>query len=257
MRTSESIARGAPVHGLRTPVLAACALVACALAIGCSAEELPEAMQQTAQQLFATRAWPALGRCLGCHATRPTIDFLAPGTPAEAYPTLLAFQPPIIDVSSPASSLVLTMGKHTGPPLLAPDADAVLAWLEAERVERVADGGATVAVGPVSLLLGAVTAIDLGHGATLRFTASAAADGIGLRQIELAAGPRGLHVVHPLFVTHPPRVPARIDASDAFGDVDLALAAGATEPLGGGAAVLPSFDPADPISIDFRTLEAP
>ncbi|HMG56031.1 MAG TPA: hypothetical protein VK601_21180 [Kofleriaceae bacterium] len=256
MRTSESIAGGAPVHGLRTPGPAAGALVACALAIGCDAAESPQA-PQTAQQLFVTRAWPALGRCLGCHATRPAIDFLAPGTPAEAYPTLFVFQPPIVDVASPGSSLVLTMGKHTGPPLLPPEADAVLAWLEAERVERVPDGGMAVEVGPVSLALGAITTIDLGLGATLRFTASPAAGGIGLRQIELAAGPGGLHVVHPLFATHPPRVPPRIDASDAFGDVDVTLDAGALDPLGGGAAVLPDFDPADPISIHFRTLEAP
>src|SRR5262245_58268456 len=87
-------------------------LATCVLA-GCDAAPPPE----TAQQLFTHRAWPALTVCTGCHAGQPTIDFLAPGTATGAYETMFAFQPPIVDVASPASSLVLTMGKHTGPAL--------------------------------------------------------------------------------------------------------------------------------------------
>jgi hypothetical protein len=148
------------------------------------------------------------------------------------------------------------MGKHTGPALSPPEADAILAWLEAEHAERVPDPGLAIAVGPVQLTLGAVTIIDLGQGASLRFLPSAAAEGLALRQIAVAAGPRGLHVVHPLFVTHPPIVPPRIDTADTFGDVDLMVAASSFALLGGGSAVL-AFDPGDPITIHFRTLEAP
>jgi hypothetical protein len=233
----------------------ALALAACALLGGCGTTE-PVA-PGSAQQLFATRAWPALSRCTGCHATQPTIDFLAPGTATEAYATMFAFQPPIVDVASPASSLVLTMGKHTGPALLAVESDAVLAWLEAERVERVPDRGAVVSVGPVTLALGAVNVIDLGHGATLRFVPAAAAEGLALRGLAIAAGSTGLRVVHPLFATDPPLVPPRVDPADTFGDVELDLAAGGIEVLGGGSAVFPGFDPADPITIHFRTLETP
>ncbi|HEY6175510.1 MAG TPA: hypothetical protein VIX73_13725 [Kofleriaceae bacterium] len=245
------MAGGSRLDGAERVLLAAtCAI--CATWIGCGAAPQSE----SAQQLYVDRAWPALARCAGCHATRPTIDFLAPGTPSEAYATLFAFQPPIVDVASPASSLVLTMGKHTGPALLPSEADAVLAWLDAEHAERVPDPGLAIAVGPVQLALGAVTSIDLGLGASLRFLPSPAAEGLALRQLAVAAGPRALHVVHPLFVTHPALVPPRIDTADTFGDVDLTVAAGSFALLAGGSAVL-AFDPGDPISIHFRTLEAP
>jgi len=238
------------VRGLLT-IFAICAI--CATSTGCDGGP---ATGESAQQLFLNGAWPALGRCAGCHATRPTIDFLAPGTPSGAYATIFAFQPPIVDVESPAASLVLTMGKHTGPALLPYEADAVLAWLEAEHAERVPDPGLAIAVGPLQLALGATATVDLGLGASLRFVPSPAAEGLALRQLAVAAGPRGLHLVHPLFVTHPPIVPPRIDTADTFGDVDLTLAAGAVAALGGGSAVL-AFDPSDPITIYFRTLEAP
>jgi mono/diheme cytochrome c family protein len=234
---------------------AAAPLALAALAAACSSELPPPAM--SAQQLFETRAWPAFVRCIGCHATRPSIDFLAPGVASEAYPTLFVYQPQIIDVASPASSLVLTMGKHTGPELLPAEAEAVMAWLEAEHAERVPPPALATTIGPVPLTLDAPAAIGLGFGATLRFTPTQAATGIALRQITVTAGAAGLHVVHPLFATHPALVPLRIDRSDALGDVDQELAPDATEPLGGGSAVLPDFDPADPITIHFRTLEAP
>jgi hypothetical protein len=240
---------------MRTSEARAAAAAACALVIGCDAAVPPG--NAPAQGLFAARAWPALTRCAGCHATQPAIDFLAPGTVTGAYETLFAFQPPIVDVASPASSLVLTMGKHTGPALLPDESDAVLAWLEAEHTERAPDGIAAVGVGPVRLALDTVNVVDLGHGATLRFTPSAAAEGLALRGLTLAAGAGRLHVVHPLFGSRPPIGPARIDAADTFGDVELELAAGATELLGGGSAAFPDFDPGDPILIHFRTLEAP
>ncbi len=246
MRTSKPIASQARVCCL--------AIAACLLWIGCHD---PLSTEQSAQQLFTSQAWPALGRCAGCHATQPAIDFLAPGTAVEAYATVFAFQPPIVDVASPESSLVLTMGTHTGPALLPAESEAVLGWLEVEHAERVPGGAPPITFGPVSLVLDAPNVVDLGHGAVLRFVPSASAEGLAVRQVELAAGETGVHVVHPLFATHPPIVPPRIDTTDAFGDVDVDVAAGASVALDGGSAAFPDFDPADPITIHFRTLEAP
>jgi hypothetical protein len=246
--------RSESIADRRTALAAALISAACG-GIGCGASDPAPAV--SAPQLFATRAWPALGRCAGCHASQPAIDFLAPGTPTEAYATLFAFQPPIVDVASPASSLVLTMGQHTGPALLPSEAAAVLAWLEAERAERVPDPGTPVTFGPVDLALNAVNVVDLGRGATLQFVPSPSTEGVALRGIELTAGAAALHVVHPLFASQPSLGPPRIDTTDAFGDVDLDLAAGTGVALGGGAAVFPGFDPGDPITIHFRTLEAP
>jgi len=250
MRRRQSIAEPTAMAVVGPLIIAACALL-----IGCDSMESTE--HQTAQQLFMARAWPSLSRCAGCHATQPTIDFLAPGTATEAYATMFAFQPPIVDVASPASSLVLTMGKHTGPALLPAESDALLAWLEAERIERVPDGGLPIAFGPIDLALGATNFVDLGHGAMLEFVPSPSAEGLALRGIELATGTLRLRVVHPLFASHPSLGPPRIDATDAFGDIELDLAAGLRVALGGGAAVFPGFDPGDPITIHFRTLETP
>ncbi|HEY5947168.1 MAG TPA: hypothetical protein VIV40_16810, partial [Kofleriaceae bacterium] len=89
-------------------------LVACALLSGCldEAASVPTAM--TARERWNTQAWPALTACASCHGSQPAIDFFAPGTVDGAYTTVFDFQPPVLDVSAPASSLLLTMGKHTG-----------------------------------------------------------------------------------------------------------------------------------------------
>ncbi len=253
MRPSEPIA-GRGTASRRTRRLLTVA--ACSTLLGCGATD-PSIDQLTAAQHFATRAWPALARCYGCHATQPSIDFLAPGTADGAYATILGFQPPIVDIESPSSSLVLTMGKHTGPALAPPEADAVLGWLEAEREVRIPEGGAPVEIGPVVLALGMMTTVDLGRGATLRFVPAPAAVGLSLTHLALAAGDGPLHVVHPLFASHPRVGPLRVDADDIFGDLDVVLAAHQVELLGGGAALFATFAVTDPITIDFRTLEAP
>ena len=228
----------------------------CSMLISCDVGD-PPVVELSADQQFQTKAWPALGRCVGCHGSQPAIDFLAPGTAQGAYATVFDFQPPIVDVESPASSLLLTMGKHTGPAMLPGDADAVLAWLEAEREVRIPDSGHPVAIGPVTLALGAVNTVDLGFGATLRFVPATAVGGLSLTQLQLTAGATGLHAVHPLFTSKPAVGDPRIDTADAFGDLDLKLTANATSPLGGGAALFATFAPTDPITLHFRTLEAP
>ena len=228
----------------------------CSTLLGCDVAS-PAIAKLPAGQQFTANAWPALARCVGCHGSQPAIDFLAPGTAEGAYATVFTFQPPIVDVESPASSLLLTMGKHTGPAMLPAEADAVLAWLEAEHEARIPDGGHPVAIGPVTLALGTANTVDLGLGATLRFVPEAAAGGLSLTQLALAAGPGGLHVVHPLFTSKPAVGDPRIDTVDTFADLDLDLAAGATSPLGGGAARFPTFSSTDPLTIHFRTLEAP
>jgi mono/diheme cytochrome c family protein len=234
----------------------------CSTLLGCGAADPPP--QLSPEQLFATEAWPALQRCAACHTNQPAIDFLAPGTAQGAYATVFAYQPPVVDVEFPAASAILGMGKHTGPALFPPEADAVLAWLEAEHAARVPDHGMPVAIGPVTLALGAPNTVDLGLGATLRFvpaaadgTAGGTAGGLSLTGLELAAGAGGLHVVHLLVTSKPAVGDPRLDTADTFGDLDLDLAGNAVERLGGGAALFPTFAPTDPITLHFRTLEAP
>lgn len=237
---------------MRLPILVG----GCALAFGCT-DTQPALAPPDAHTLFATSAWPALAVCNGCHGKQPTIDFLAPGTPDGAYQTIFAFDPPIVDLQTPSASLVLTMGKHTGPPLPPDAASTVLAWIVAEQKARVPGAVPPVEVGPVSPEVGVPQSLDLGLGAKLSFVATAATEGLYLSQLQIVAGSNGLHVVHPLFVSYPAPKQQLPDDVDRFGDVDAQLAAGATLALGGGDAWFLSFSATDPVAIYFTTLEAP
>lgn len=209
-----------------------------------------------AQQQFTQRAWPALAGCVGCHGAQPTIDFLAPGTPDGAYASLFAFQPAVVDLGAPSASLLVTMGKHTGPALDQQSAQDVLTWIEQERSERVTPNP-TIAVGPIDLSLGSPAQLALPTGGTIAFTPTSVAGGLQLSQLAITAPAGGLHVVHPLFVLDPAKLPAVVDALDRFADVDVRLGAGERYDLGGGDALFLDFDPSTPLSIHFQKLEAP
>jgi hypothetical protein len=228
------------------------------LLAGCvDTEQLPAMPTLDAAHQFSERAWPALSVCAGCHGSQPTIDFLAPGTADGAYATVFAFQPAIIDLGSPSASLLVTMGKHTGPALDPTSAQTVLDWLDQERKERVTPTGSAIEVGPVSLVLGTPASLALPTGGTIAFTPSTIANGLYLSQLAITAPAAGLHVVHPLFVEHPARLPAIIDTLDRFSDVDVRLGPNETYELGGGDALFLDFDPSVPLAVHFHTLEAP
>lgn len=208
----------------------------------------------TPREHFVTRAWPALDTCVGCHGSRPTIDFLAKGTADTAYDTVLAFQPPVVDLSAPSASLLLTMGQHTGPALDPADAEAVFAWLEAERDARTDDGRDPIVIGPVQP--GAGISLALGTtGGRITFDAMPFPGGLYVTNTQITAGAAGLSVRHPLFVSNPVDVEPVIDTLDRFADVDLALDPNASERLAD--ALFLGFAYADPLTIHFQALEAP
>jgi hypothetical protein len=220
---------------------------------GCLGGATSEPPMLSAREQWTNTAWPALSTCAGCHGAQPAIDFLAPNTADGAYETVFEFQPPVIDVEVPASSLLLTMGKHTGPPLGSGAASAVLAWLGAERDERVPDIGEGVRVGPFIPTIGAPMTFDLGvAGATIEMVPEASEAGLYVSRLTLKAG-TGLHVVHPLFVSRPPH--PIVDAVDRFSELDMVLAPNATVELG--PAWFLAFDPTEYLSIHFSALEAP
>jgi len=225
-------------------------MVACVLLAGCVDEAMP-VPAATARDRWA-QAWPFLATCAGCHATRPAIDFLAPGTADGAYATIFAFQPPVIDVEAPAASLLLTMGKHSGPAFDAGGAASVLAWLQAERDERVPDMGQALRIGPFKPELGVPLTLDLGvAGATLSLTAESSTVGLYVAKLTIDAG-TGLALAHPLFVSRPPS--PVLDDIDRFSELDLSLDAGKQAELG--PAWFVAFDPDDYVSVYFENLEA-
>lgn len=209
----------------------------------------------TPREQFVEAAWPALVRCVGCHAKQPTIDFLAPGDVELAYTSVFEFQPPVLEVEAPSSSLLLTMGEHTGPALTAPESAAVLGWLETEKTARAGTAELPVVIGPVVPVIGSLTTVDLGFGASLEFVAMPYPGGLYLSELQLTAGPSRLRVVHPLFVSRPEAGELVLDPVDRFGELDVELQPGEIEPLG--AAVFSTFASTDPFTIHFRTLEAP
>lgn len=234
--------------------IAGCAAVAASIALaGCLGGASSETQTLSAREQWSQRAWPALATCAGCHGSQPAIDFLAPSSADGAYETVFGFQPPVIDVEVPASSLLLTMGKHTGPALGGDAAAQVLAWLEAERDERVPEVGESVRVGPAVPTLGAPMTFDLGvGGASLMIVPEASEAGLYLSRVSLYAG-TGLHVVHPLFVSRPAH--PIVDDIDRFGELDMVLAAGTSVELG--PVWFLAFAPGDYLSIHFSALEAP
>lgn len=251
MRPIESIGRVDSLkHARRLDPLIG---LACMLVTGCFDEATPTPPELTARESFVQLAWPALGACQGCHGAQPAIDFLAPGTPEGAYTTVFEFQPPVIDVGAPASSLLLTMGQHTGPALDPGAASLVLQWLEAERDERVPDIGESVSVGPFLATLGAPMTLELPvQGATVTLVPEAGEAGLYLSRLTVTAG-GGLRLAHPLFVSRPPK--PILDELDRFAELDVSLAAG--EVLELGPAAFLAFDPSDYLTIHFKTLEAP
>lgn len=227
--------------------------LACAMVAGCLDEAAPASVALTAREEFTAHAWNALAACAACHAKQPGLDFLAPGTEAGAYESLFAFQPPVIDLDVPGSSLLLTMGKHTGPAMSAAAAAPILEWLQAERDERVTETAGTVRIGPFMPAHGTPVMLDLGvGGATLTIVTEPSERGLYARRITLTSG-SGIRLTHPLFVSRP--LHPVLDESDRFDDLDLQLEAGKTVELG--PAWFFSFDPVDYVAIHFATLEAP
>jgi hypothetical protein len=247
--------RVAEVVCMRPSIFEGVAVAAGLCLVGCLGDPMSTdtTTPLTARDSWNQRAWPALATCAGCHGKQPAIDFLSPGTSDGAYTTVFAYQPPVIDVEVPSASLLLTMGKHTGPAFQADQAAAVLAWLEAERSERMPEGGNTVRIGPVLPTPGTAITLDLGiNGAQLTLMPETSEAGLYFSHVTVNGG-GGVHLTHPLFVSRPPK--PILDSVDRFGALDAKVAAGGQLELG--PAWFLDFSAADYLSIHFSTLEAP
>ena len=210
-------------------------------------------------EAFVAEAWPALSSCTACHGRQPGIDFLAPGEARAAYATLFAYQPALIDLDAPASSLLLAMGEHSGPALAPRQVDAVRGWIQDERAWRLGPEEPPTVVGPFEVVVGGTTVVDLGPagapGAELAFGAEAIESGLYLTDITILAGGGGARVTHPMFVSHPTGAAPLPDPADRFGDVDLEIPPETALALGAGRALFVGFAPTDPIRVHFRALE--
>lgn len=143
-------------------------------------------------------------RCGGCHgASRSAPDFLRPDPDVR---TALLSYPALIDLESPRTSRLLTKGEHTGPAFAAAEAREVQTWIELEAA-------AGTVLTPMDREL-ATTPVEVREGfnnlpldplgmpaSSIHFVASRVGDGIFLDGVQVASGPMGARLEHPVFVT--------------------------------------------------------
>lgn len=235
---------------------------ACAIA-GCTAGEIAlrdelddgSEAERAAIESFDKDVMPILSaNCAACHATMPNVDFLK----SEPDPRQRMMEwPDLVDLQAPSDSLLLNKGSHEGPALTVDQSAVILEWIQ---LERVAAGGEETAVemDPFQPVAG-LNSIDLGvvglTGSSISFRMEPLAVGMYLSEIMLSAGPDGAHLVHPLFVVWQADGPEP-DPIDRFAGLDLALASGQSQMVGGGTAVFVDVAPDSMLSLHFELAEA-
>jgi hypothetical protein len=245
------------VHA-RLSLATACALAGCtagSIAVREGDDEMSEEMR-AALESFDKEVMPILSaNCAACHATMPNVDFLK--SEPDARQRMMEW-PDLVDLQSPSDSLLLNKGSHEGPALTIEQSAVILEWIQ---LERAAAGGETTAVemDPFQPVAG-VNTIDLGDiglaGSTISFRMEPLAVGMYLSEIVLEAGPDGAHLVHPLFVVWQEADEPEPDPIDRFAGLDLAVASGQSQMVGGGTAVFVDVAPDSMLSLHFELAEA-
>lgn len=180
--------------------------------------------EQTARQLFISKALPQLvANCQVCHdGSRADIGFMQGSNDLAKREALLAYQPQVVNTDAPGSSRLLTKGQHEGPPLDAIQTSDLLEWIQAER--DVVGGGVTdpgLRTEPVlvSICTGGLPdepaapnpnclvnnvpldAVGAGvPGGRISFVVQALSSGLYITNLKLVPGSNGAFIEHPLFV---------------------------------------------------------
>jgi cytochrome c553 len=192
-------------------------------------------------------------RCGGCHgAGRSAPDFLRPDP--DVRTTLLAY-PALIDLESPRTSRLLVKGEHAGPALRSAEAAAVLTWLEAEAEAgtMVDTTEREIATAPVEVREGFnnIPLDSLGMPASsIHFVASRVGDGLFLDSVQLAAGPMGARVEHPVFVTWIDTAP-HPDPVDRFAELMVEVEPNRSATFDSGTVVITDYPDGALLSIHF------
>ncbi|HTJ44066.1 MAG TPA: hypothetical protein VL463_18295 [Kofleriaceae bacterium] len=211
--------------------------------------------EQAAKSDFETNVLPMLnGFCGSCHMGMANVDFMKPEPDVR---TRMLTWPNLINLDTPASSMLLNKGAHEGPAFTTDQQALALQWINLEKV-AAGTGAVTIQTQEFQPVPGLNT-VDLTPigltGSTLTFRLEPLSVGIYLNEITVHAGTDGAHVVHPLFVTYDEHDTASPDPVDRFSDVDLTVAAAAESPLGGGTAVFVNVQPTSKLSIHFKVAE--
>ena len=213
--------------------------------------------------------------CASCHSgSDPTIAFMAGADAMAQRATLMAFDPPAINLEAPASSRLLTKREHSGPALTAQQSAEILQWINAERDAAGATGTVdtgleTAAFTPVFCTSGnpgdptcPITTVDIAGlvegwaGAKIKFVATPLSQDLYVTNLELEGGPEGVYLEHPLFVSWPPQGDPVPDTLDRFFNIKLNMMPGAMpQQIGGGTAAFINFTPTNQLTIHFKVVD--
>lgn len=226
-----------------------------------------------AQEAFINKAAPALrtGTCTSCHVTMVPM-FLAGADDLAVRATLLAYDPPVINLDAPSSSRLLNKGPHSGPGLQPSLASDILEWITAEKDAQPDPGegeipldtepftvqlctSGTPETNPAGCPINTVSLQAFGVDAKIEFVAPVVGSSLYLNRLTLTGGAAGVYIEHPLFVSHPTGAEPVADRLDRFVATKMNLMASETSQIEGGTQSFADFDPTNPITIHFRAVK--
>jgi cytochrome c553 len=173
--------------------------------------------------------------------------------PPDPYTSAVKY--PGIVVSDPGASILLTKGRHEGPPLQDPLLTQVEQWLAAEAQ----------ALAPVVLPSSAPFTPQVGAndvdcspagipGVHVTFSAAMSGDILTLSSLTLVAPTAtGVHVTYPIFAMLPPGGAPEVDDSS-FSNTDETVAAGQSSPLGPGLLILTDWIQGAQMKVEFTAI---
>lgn len=172
--------------------------------------------------------------------------------PPDPYTSATKF--PGIVVPDPGESIIVTKGRHEGPPLADPLLTQVMGWLTAEAAALPVMTLPSTA--PFTVTMGA-NDIDCSAagipGLHVAFAAAASGDLLTLTNLDvLTPTTTGATITYPIFALLPQGGPEIDDAS--FSNLVQTVPAGATTSLGPGTLVLTQWATGDQMKIEFTAL---
>jgi hypothetical protein len=219
--------------------------------------------------------------CMNCHnGSRPDVGFLIGSDTVSIHDTLMAFQPPVVNLDAASSSQIVTKGLHEGPQLTADETARLLNWLFAERdaanhnpdnpttqlatkpfaVQLCTTGDPDNAMGTCPTnhvsLVGLPLDGTMLAGAEIAFTAQALGDSLYLTNLVGTGGTSGFYLEHLLFVSRPAMADPFPDQIDRYYALKLNVAPGKSSPINGGSEDFVGFHPTDMLEIHFKVLTA-